>query len=95
MRGGVHHGQVTGLLQSFHLDYAKCECFISSLREKKDCLNVGTLCLTHVVVVVVVVVVIIRTKSVTLATSWRPVAAQSCMSLIWQTWMLWSKQKQE
>lgn len=54
-------------------------------------LNVGTECLTHVVVVVV----IIRTKSVTLATSWCPVAAQSCMSLIWQTLMFWSKQKQE
>lgn len=54
-------------------------------------LNVGTLCLTHVAVVVV----IIRTKSVTVATSWRPVAAQSCMSLIWQTLMFWSKQKQE
>lgn len=37
VRGGVHHGQVTGLLQSFHLDYDKCECFISSLRGgKKD-----------------------------------------------------------
>lgn len=59
--------------------------------KKKMFLNVGTECLTHVAVVVV----IIRTKSVTLATSWRPVAAQSCMSLIWQTLMFWSKQKQE